>query len=178
VQAAEIFDEIPSASLVHRATSDAAARMACALLLTGKHQAQKGCSEKRNDEEIQGDGGAGSTSLVGHIGSGQFLPPWADSFGRGSRTGSTVPSALARLALGAGMTVLAAIVVATHPACSTSQSRDMNYGTDVGLFYVPPGADNTISDDAASMDMESADSADSAVVDGGTSTDAPAESAL
>jgi hypothetical protein len=76
------------------------------------------------------------------------------------------------------MTVLAAIAMATLPACSTNQSRDVNYGTDVGLFYVPPGADNTIFDAAASTDVDSGDSADSAVVDGGTSAEAPVESAM
>jgi hypothetical protein len=51
-------------------------------------------------------------------------------------------------------------------ACSTNQPRDENYGTDVGLFYEPPGADNTISNDAASMNADGGDAADSAVVDG------------
>jgi hypothetical protein len=51
-------------------------------------------------------------------------------------------------------------------ACSTNQPRDVNYGTDVGLFYVPPGADNTVSNDAANMDADGGDAADSAGVDG------------
>lgn len=87
-------------------------------------------------------------------------------------------SPLARLALGAGMAVLAAIATGTLSACSTNQPRDMNDGTDVGLFYVPTGADDTVSADAASIDVDSGDSTDSAVVDGGTSAEAPVESAM
>lgn len=87
-----------------------------------------------------------------------------------------MPSALARLALAASMAVGSVIATAQLSACSTSQPRDMNDGTDVGLFYVPPGADNTVSDDAASIDADSGDSADSAVVDGGTSAETQVES--
>jgi len=85
---------------------------------------------------------------------------------------------LDRFASGAGMTVLAVLATATLSGCSTEQPRDVNYGTDVGLFYVPPGADDSLSDDAAGMNVDGGDSADSAAVDGGTSAEAPLESAL
>lgn len=152
--------------------------MACDLLLNGNQEAQKGRSEARNDEDIQGDGRFGVTNLVGATRIGQSLPPRAGGFGRGSRTGSTVHSPLASLALGAGMAVLAAVATVTLSACSTNQPRDMNDGTDVGLFYVPTGANDTVSADAATTDADNADSEDSAVVDGGTSAEAPVESAM
>ena len=85
---------------------------------------------------------------------------------------------LSRFASGAGMAVLAVLATATLSGCSAEQPRDVNYGTDVGLFYVPPGADDSVSDDAAGMNIDGGDSTDSAVVDGGPSADAPLESAL
>jgi hypothetical protein len=49
--------------------------MACALLLNGNQEAQKGRSEARNDEDIQGDGRSDATNLVGATRIGQSLPP-------------------------------------------------------------------------------------------------------
>jgi hypothetical protein len=83
-----------------------------------------------------------------------------------------------RLALAASMAACSAIAMAQLSACSTNQPRDVNYGTDVGLFYVPPGVDNTVSDDAASVDADGGDSADSVVVDGGASAETSVGSAL
>lgn len=87
-------------------------------------------------------------------------------------------STLARRALTAGFAAFTMIAIAQLLACSASQPHDMNDGTDVGLFYVPPGGDNTVSDDAATVDVDSVNSADSAVVDGGTSAEAPVGSAM
>jgi hypothetical protein len=79
--------------------------------------------------------------------------------------------------LATGVAAFAALAATQLSACSTSQPRDINDGTDVGLFYVPPGADDAPSADAAVMDSATGDSADSAVVDGGATADAAPESA-
>ena len=53
--------------------------------------------------------------------------------------------------------------------CSSSQPRDINYGTDVGVGYVPPDVAST-SPDSATIDAgNSADSTDA--MDVGTSFD-------
>jgi hypothetical protein len=67
------------------------------------------------------------------------------------------------------MAMLTTIATATISGCSTEQPRDINYGTDVGLYYVPPGVDNTVSGDAGTVNMGSGDDADPALLDGGTS---------
>lgn len=78
-------------------------------------------------------------------------------------------SILVRLLTGAGLAMLATIATATISACSTAQPRDINFGTDVGLYYVPPAVDETVSGDAGSVDKASDDSVDSVILDGGTS---------
>jgi hypothetical protein len=53
--------------------------------------------------------------------------------------------------------------------CSSSSPRDINYGTDVGLFYVPPdvppAADAVISSDSAKA-MDGGALVDGSVLDG------------
>ena len=99
----------------------------------------------------------------------------------------TVPFALLRPAFANGAAALAALATMELSACSPSQPRDINYGTDVGLSYVP-GADEALSADASSPDSTADDSADatsadsaadisagSAAPDGGISVDAAVE---
>ena len=108
--------------------------------------------------------------------------------------------ALLRLAFVHGVVALAALATAQLLACSTSQPRDINYGTDVGLSYVP-GSDSApstdaasanlsadaasldaattdVSADVASLDLDTGDSADSAVPVGRIAGDASLESSL
>jgi hypothetical protein len=55
---------------------------------------------------------------------------------------------------------LAALATMSLSACSSSQPEDINIGTDVGLGYVPPDADNTVlAADAGTLDSAAADSA-------------------
>lgn len=47
---------------------------------------------------------------------------------------------LVRERLAISVAVLAAAVLPVLPGCSSSNPRDVNYGTDVGLDFVPPDA--------------------------------------
>jgi hypothetical protein len=53
---------------------------------------------------------------------------------------------------------LAVLATMSLSACSSSQPQDINIGTDVGLGYVPPDADNTVlATDAATLDSVAGD---------------------
>jgi len=56
--------------------------------------------------------------------------------------------------------------------CSSSQPRDINYGTDVVLFFVPPDADSTTSSDAAVDAATPADSSNTADSDNAADSEA------
>ena len=61
---------------------------------------------------------------------------------------------------------LAVLATMSLSACSSSQPQDINIGTDVGLGYVPPDADNTVlAADAGTLDSAAADSAISDAAD-------------
>ena len=70
---------------------------------------------------------------------------------------------LVRTKLAGPLAALVASVPLLLAGCSSSQPRDINYGTDVGVGYVPPDAP------ATSVDAQSVDSTN--VIDGGVPYD-------
>ena len=78
---------------------------------------------------------------------------------------------LVRPKLAGALATLVASAVLFLAACSSSQPRDISYGTDVGANYVPPDAPATSSDDAAQSTSEVSDDS-AAVVKGGAIYDA------
>jgi hypothetical protein len=91
-----------------------------------------------------------------------------------------------RLAVANRLAAFATFAAMQLSACSSSHPRDVNYGTDVGLYYVP-GSNDTLATDAANPNSGAVDSADaatldsnpadSAVADGGVSEDASVDEA-
>jgi hypothetical protein len=72
-------------------------------------------------------------------------------------------------------------VVLFFSGCSSRKPRDLQYGTDADLFYVPPDAPPAT--DAGTIDAESAVDSDKALdsdhtVDGGAALDAPIDTPI
>lgn len=66
---------------------------------------------------------------------------------------------------------LVAVASLLLAGCGSSGPRDMNYGTDVALGYVPPDSAADTADGARDVSAESAAADSPAVVDGGTAPD-------
>jgi hypothetical protein len=70
---------------------------------------------------------------------------------------------LVREKLAISVAVLAAALLWVVPGCSTNNPRDINYGTDVGLDFIPPDSGATV--DGGATAEESDNSVDGGGVD-------------
>jgi hypothetical protein len=82
---------------------------------------------------------------------------------------------LVRDRLAISVAILAAAALWALPGCSTNNPRDVNYGTDVALDFIPPDA--AAKKDAAAVEV-SGNSVDGSDLDGGVSQDSQMAEAL
>ncbi len=83
---------------------------------------------------------------------------------------------LVRERLAISVAILAAAVLWVLPGCSTNNPRDVNYGTDVALDFVPPDA--APKKDGTTSVEESGNSVDGGDDDAGVSQDSEMAEAL